>query len=153
VLTTHDDFSADNRFHGAHLGVLSSVVRNRVNLSTLAKISFGNMRSRIGISGSNTVNGVADQGGIFAQASNISTTYSDRFAFLPEVGFKLGYCVRPNVQLTVGYTLLVWSDVVLAGEQMDSTINLTGLGTRPSPLNKHSGFWMQSIDLGLNLVF
>jgi Putative beta barrel porin-7 (BBP7) len=153
VLTTHDEFSADNRFNGAHLGVLSSVVRNRVSLSTLAKVSFGNMRSRIGINGSSTIDGVPADGGIFAQPSNNGATYSDRFAFLPELGFKLGYSIRPRVQLTVGYTLLVWSDVVLAGEQMDDVINLTGLGTRPAPLNKHSMYWMQSVDLGMNLIF
>jgi hypothetical protein len=154
VLTTHDEFSADNRFNGAHLGVLSSVVRNKVSFSTLAKISFGNMRSRVGINGNSTIAGVPAAGGVFAQASNIGATYSDRFAFLPEVGFKLGYSIRPRVQLTVGYTLLVWSDVVLAGEQIDNVINLTGLGPlRPAPLNNHSAYWMQSVDLGLNLIF
>jgi Putative beta barrel porin-7 (BBP7) len=153
VLTTSDDFRADNKFNGAHLGVLSSVVRNRVNFSTLAKVSFGNMRSRIGVTGSNTVDGTPGVGGIFAQASNIGTTITDRFAFLPEMGLKMGYSIRPNIQLSVGYTLLVWSDVVLAGEQMDRTINLTGLGDRPGPLNKHSSFWMQSVDAGLNFVY
>lgn len=153
VLTTYDDFQVENRFNGAHLGVLSSVVRNRASFSTLAKIAFGSMRSRVIVNGSSTVAGVADTQGIFAMPDNIGASTSEHFAFLPELGMKLGYAVRPNIQLTVGYTLLVWSDVMLSGEQIDPTVNLSGLGPRPLPTNKHSAYWMQSVDLGLNFVY
>lgn len=153
VLTTYDNFQVENRFNGAHLGVLSSVVRNRASFSTLAKIAFGSMRSRVNVNGSSTIAGVADTQGIFAMPANIGTTTSEHFAFLPELGMKLGYAVRPHVQLTVGYTLLVWSDVMLSGEQIDPTINLSGAGPRPLPTNKHSAYWMQSVDLGLNFVY
>ncbi len=153
VLTTYDNFQVENRFNGAHLGVLSSVVRNRASFSTLAKIAFGSMRSRVHVNGSSTIAGVADTQGIFALADNIGVSTSEHFAFLPELGMKLGYAVRPNIQLTVGYTLLVWSDVMLSGEQIDPTLNLSGLGPRPLPTNKHSAYWMQSVDLGLNFVY
>jgi hypothetical protein len=157
VLATRDDFAADNRFNGAHLGVLSSVVRKRVSLSTLAKLSFGNMTTRTAINGSSTVTppaGAASNltGGIFAQSSNIGVTKTDHFAFLPEMGIKLAYQLRPNVQLTAGYTALFWSDVALAGEQIDRTINLAGTG-RPLATNKLSTFWMQSVDLGLSMAY
>jgi Putative beta barrel porin-7 (BBP7) len=153
VLTTTDRFTTDNKFHGAHLGVLSSVVRNRVTLSTLAKVSFGSMNSRVGIEGTSAIDGTPGVGGIFGQPSNSGTRRSETFAFLPEMGIKLGYNFRKNVQLTVGYSLWIWSDVMMAGDQMDRTIDLSGGVARPSTLDRHSSFWMQSVDAGLNWTF
>ncbi len=153
VFETQDRFATDNRFSGAHLGVLSNVVRNRVSLSTLSKVSFGNMRNRTSISGSGVTTVPGDPpfegDGFFARASNIGTLSADRFAFLPELGVKLGYAFRPNLELTVGYTLLMWSSVALAGEQIDPVIDQSGISGRPAPSNRTSAYWMQSIDLGL----
>lgn len=157
VFEYQDRFSTYNRFNGAHLGVLSSVVRNRVSLSTLAKVSFGDMRNSTTIAGSSTITDPIDPpvngDGFFARASNIGTISNNRFAFLPELGIKMGYCFRPNMELSVGYTLLMWSSVALAGEQIDSVVDLTGNSNRPSPSNHTSAYWMQSIDLGLNWSF
>lgn len=157
VFAYNDRFSTHNRFNGAHLGVLSSVVRNCVSLSTLAKVSFGGMRNSTTIAGSSTTT-VPNQApvtgdGFFARSSNIGTITNDQFAFLPELGIKMGYAFRPNLEFTVGYTLLMWSSVALAGEQIDPVVDLTGNSNRPAPGNRTSAFWMQSIDLGLNWTF
>ncbi|MBX3422437.1 MAG: BBP7 family outer membrane beta-barrel protein [Pirellulaceae bacterium] len=155
VFQYNDRFATENQFNGAHLGVLSSVVRKRVNLSTLAKVSFGNMRTRTQISGSGstTVPGnppdVDQHAGFFARASNIGNQEDNRFAFIPELGIKLGYCVRPNVQLSVGYTLLMWSSVGLAGQQIDPVVDTLDQTGYPRQLNQLSAYWMQSVDLGL----
>lgn len=163
VFEFQDRFATDNRFSGAHLGVLSSVVRKRVSLSTLAKVSFGEMRSRTYINGSSvtTVPGanpndppdVTQGDGFFAQSGNIGTYTDQRFAFLPELGIKMGYCVRPNMQVSVGYTLLMWSSVAMAGDQMDRIVDLTGATLNPAPQNRTTTYWMQSIDLGLNWAY
>jgi hypothetical protein len=163
VFDFQDRFATDNQFSGAHLGVLSSVVRKRVSLSTLAKVSFGNMRSRTAISGVGvtTVPG-ANPGddpdvfvgdGFFSRGSNAGVYRSDRFAFLPELGIKLGYAIRPNMELTIGYTLLMWSSVALAGNQIDPVIDASGISGRPAFLDGTSAFWMQSIDFGMNWTF
>jgi len=152
VFQYQDRFATDNRFSGAHLGVLSSVVRNCVSLTTLAKVSFGNMRNRTTVNGSSTTtvpNEAPVTGdGFFARNSNIGTITNDRFAFLPELGIKMGYAFRPNMELSLGYTLLMWSSVALAGDQIDPVIDSTGISGRPAPSNRTSAFWMQSIDLG-----
>ncbi len=162
VFTTDDLFETKNVFNGGHLGVLSTVVRSRVSLSTLTKVSFGNMRQTGSISGSTVVEVPGDPaasfaGGLFAQQSNIGSYSRDTFAFIPELGLKLGYSVHENLQLTVGYTFMMWSSVGLAGEQMDSSLDLTQVGnapgTRPAPILSDSSFWMQGVDLGLNWTF
>ncbi len=158
IFDFQDRFTTSNRLSGAHLGVLSSVVRNRVSLSTLAKVSFGNQTTRTSIHGQGTTSvptvtpGVfdVDQGdGFFARSTNNGVYTNDQFAFVPELGIKLGYAFRPNLELTVGYTLLVWSSAAMAGDQIDSVIDPTGISGRPVPQNRTSSFWMQSVDLGL----
>jgi hypothetical protein len=161
VFETSDLFATNNVFHGAHLGVLSTVSHERVNFSTMARVSFGNMRQTSDVSGSTVTSfgGVSDTdvGGIFAQQSNIGTQQRDRFAFIPEMALKLGYAPRENVELTVGYTFMYWSSVAMAGDQMDPSIDLTqvggAMGTRPESRFDDGGFWMQGVDLGVNWLF
>ncbi|MCB2023151.1 MAG: BBP7 family outer membrane beta-barrel protein, partial [Burkholderiaceae bacterium] len=110
VFYTNDLFETQNDFNGAHLGVLSNVTANRVSLSTLAKVSFGNMRQTSAIRGFTTetlgavTNGYA--GGLLTQTSNIGTMTRDTFAFIPEMGIKLGYAPQDNIHLTIGYTFM-----------------------------------------------
>ncbi len=163
VTTTSDLFSTENVFHGGHLGVQSSVVRSRISFSTLLKVAFGNMRQSGAVSGFSTVTDAQSNtavlgAGILTQPSNIGTYSRDTFGFIPELGIKLGVCARENVQLTVGYTMMMWSGVALAGDQIDNAVDPTQLvlinaGTRPTPLFKESTFWMQGVDLGMNILF
>ncbi len=158
LFRTEDLFATENTFNGAHLGVLSTVTRSRVSFSTLTKISFGNMRQSSAISGStfqdDGVAPVTFAGGIFAQQSNIGEVTRDSFAFIPELGLKLGYSVRENVQLTVGYTFMMYSSVAMAGDQMDQVVDLTQIGgaagLRPAPSFQDTSFWLQGVDLGLS---
>lgn len=154
---THDTFETKNVFNGAHLGILSSVIRSKLTLTTLAKVSFGNMRQTMDIRGfTNTSFGGVTQnqaGGILTQPSNIGTSSQDVFGFIPELGLKLGYNVRENVQLTVGYTFMMWSGVGLAGDQIDRTVDLSQGVLRPTHTMTDGAFWMQGIDLGLNYNF
>lgn len=153
--TTNDLFETSNVFHGGHLGVLSTAIHNRVSLSTLAKVSFGNMRQSGTVSGSSssTLNGVAQQftGGILAQGNNVGTFTRDEFAFIPEMGMKLGYNFRENIEFTVGYTLLMYSSVIMAGDLTDTNVNLT----LPADNNnvRDSSFWLQGVDLGFTFSY
>lgn len=155
--TTNDLFATENTFNGGHLGVLSSVNRSRISFSTLAKIAFGGMHQSGSIRGFSTVDGTTLGAGILTQPSNIGEYSRDRFAFIPELGIKLGFAARQNVQFTVGYTMMMWSGVALAGSSIDNAIDPTqlilGIGTRPNPILSNDTFWMQGIDLGMNFSF
>lgn len=163
VTTTNDLFATENVFNGGHLGVLSSVVKSRVSFSTLAKIAFGSMRQTSTVRGFSIVRDAIGNeqtlgAGILTQPSNIGVTTRDTFAFIPELGIKLGFAACENVQLTVGYTVMMWSGVAMAGDQIDNTVDPTQLtlgnaGTRPNSLLNESAFWMQGVDLGLNFAF
>ncbi len=157
---TNDLFATKNTFNGGHLGVLSSVDRSRVSFSTLAKIAFGNMHQTGSIRGYSIVSNTPLGAGIYAQPSNIGEYERDTFAFIPELNLKLGFAASQNVQFTVGYTMMMWSGVALAGSQIDNAIDPTQLvlpltaGTRPNPMfPNNEAFWMQGVDLGLNITF
>ncbi len=161
--TTNDLFATENVFNGGHLGVLSSVVKSRVSLSTLAKVAFGNMRQTSTVSGSTIVQDALGAqsvlgAGILTQPSNIGVTTRDTFGFIPEIGIKLGFAACENVQLTVGYTMMMWSGVAMAGDQIDNVVDPTQLtlpsaGTRPNSILNDNTFWMQGVDVGLNFAF
>src|SRR5690606_36661577 len=111
----------------------------------LAKVAFGNMRQSGSISGSN---------GVLALPSNIGEFTNDTFDFMPELGVKLGLPARENLQFTVGYTTMMWSDVALAGSQIDNVVErLDPARTRPEPLFATDTFWMQGVDLGATFAF
>jgi hypothetical protein len=83
----------------------------------------------------------------------------DEFTFAPELNLKLGYSIRSNIELTVGYSFVYWSSVALAGEQitpiMDGTLLLSDTaGAQAAGYGiVDDGFWMQGIDLGLRIDF
>lgn len=160
---TNDLFATKNVFHGGHLGVLSSVVRNRVSLSTLAKISFGSMQQSGAISGFTVqtppVGAASTFGaGILTQPSNIGTFSRNRFAYIPELGIKLGLRPRDNIEFNVGYTMMMWSSVVMAGDQIDNVVDArqlagTNVSNRPALPFRETAFWMQGVDLGVTLTY
>ena len=162
VFRTNDLFETENNFHGAHLGMLSSVVHKRVTLSTLAKVSFGSMNQTASVRGftSQSLNGVGANfpGGILTQQSNITEFSRNTFAFLPEMRVKMGYALSDRIQMTVGYSFMYWSSVALSGNQIDRTVDFSqALGgapsTRPAFSFADSGYWMHGVDLGLTMSY
>lgn len=161
VFTTNDLFATTNNFHGAHLGLLSSVVHKRVTLSTLAKVSFGSMNQTASVRGYTIqdFNGTTVfPGGVLTQQSNITEFSRNTFAFLPEMRVKMGYALSECIQMTVGYSFMYWSSVALSGNQIDHTVDYTqALGgaasTRPAFSFVDSGYWMQGVDVGLSMTY
>ena len=122
-------------------------------------MGFGNIGQEVAIRGATTtVDGGTQQvtntaAGVLAQGSNSGVYSRDRFGFMPELGVKLGYDLRKNVKFTVGYTFLYWSDVALAGDQVNPTVDLLQNSNNPSFTFRETGYWMQGVDLGLSFSY
>ncbi len=133
--------------------------RGRFTVGSLVKVGFGNMSQEVAIRGSTTtVDGGTQQvtttaAGVLAQGSNSGVYTRDRFGFIPELGVKLGYDLRSNVKFTVGYTFLYWSDVAMAGDQINPTVDLLQNSNNPSFTFRETGYWMQGVDLGLSFSY
>lgn len=163
----NDSFSTANEFHGGQIGSEISLTRGRWTASSLTKVHLGNMAQRVSVSG-NTSQGilpaapavVAPDQGLFARGETLELNgfKRDVLAFAPEMNLKLGYQFRDHVNLHVGYTFIYWSDVALAGDQLNrnvyiDTADYTANDTARHTSFKSSGYFVQGIDLGATITF
>lgn len=158
-LSVFDSFRTQNEFHGASAGILARSYRGNITLEALAKIALGNMRQRVTIDG-NTTNvapggGTANStGGLYALPTNIGTQERNRMAFVPELNVNVLYDINDNWRLIGGYSFIYWSNVVLAGNQIDTDLNLSQLpgplvgAAQPQARIQRTDFWIQGLNFG-----
>jgi hypothetical protein len=59
------------------------------------------------------------------------------------------YDVNDNWRLIGGYSFLYWNNVVLAGNQIDTSVDLTAPGTgQPVARFNRTDFWVQGMNFG-----
>ena len=161
-----DEFSTDNSFHGYQIGV-----HHVGQLGTcwwydlIGKAAIGNTHSRLRINGqtvTTTANGdvATSPEGLLAVSTNIGSDSDDKLSSLFELGINLRRYCRNGLHLRIGYSYLHWSSVLRAVEQIDRDITPseippdTRVGPqRPRARLKHSGFWAQGLNAGLEYQF
>jgi hypothetical protein len=170
IFTTHDLFDVANEYHAGTLGLMGEYYQGPLTIQMMGKLGIGNMNQRVAISGSNTANGFASGGGIFAQnqAANGGPTFNvgnyerNLLVWSPEASIKASYCLSDRLSVTVGYTLLYWTRVALAGDQVDVNVNrdvlfdgpyIPGGGASPAFVFRDTDFWVQTIDIGLTFNY
>jgi len=161
VATRQDTFGTKNEFHGGHIGLSNEVSKGRFTFSTLGEVAIGNMRQTSTISGRTTIVTpsqplFSEERGLFSQPSNIGTISRDRFTFLPEAGAKMKYQLG-RAQLGVGYTLLMFPSVAMAGSQLDRNVDLNptvpGQPIAPAARLVSDTFFLHGLDLGMSFSF
>lgn len=163
-----DRFGTQTEFHGAELALLWQAARERWSLEVLGRLAFGNNNQHVDIHGftveTDTLTGVpnfAAPGGLLTQSSNIGIFRRNRFAFIPEIDLTLGYQAHERIRVMLGYTFLLWTNVVRVGEQIDPVVNpnlLPGMAggagpARPMPLLNDTTFWAQGLSLGFEVTW
>lgn len=122
-----DAFDAENRFNGGEIGLLFEIQRRRWSLELLTKVALGTTQQTVTINGTTISDEggdvVTDPGGLLAQRTNIGVHEQNVFTAVPELGVTLGYQLTRHTKLTVGYTMIYWSRVVRAGDQIDLDVN------------------------------
>jgi hypothetical protein len=79
---------------------------------------------------------------------------------IPELGINLGYDLTPRLRATVGYSLIYWSHVARAGDQVNTDLNpnefqstsWTGAAI-PRETFVVNDYWIQGLNVGLDLTF
>jgi hypothetical protein len=164
IISTSDNFRTSSEFHGGTLGLVIENQYGPWQLDLLAKIAIGSMHQTVNVSGSTTITQpalapVTTAGGLLAQGTNSGIRSRNRFAYIPEVNLNLGYRLSDQLTFTMGYSFLYLSDVVVAGGQIDRTINLSQnpgpiVGpVRPAPLLSGTDYWAQGLSLGADYRF
>lgn len=164
LFDVQDRFKATNEFHGGTLGFQGERRNGRVTLNGLAKVSMGNNHQVVNISGFQNVSIPMNPpnnlvGGLFTQGTNIGNYSRDRLTWIPEVNANLVFDVTNRLSFSIGYTGILLTNVVVAGDQLDRNVNLsqqTGplVGpARPAFQFADRSYWIQGMNLGLNFNF
>jgi hypothetical protein len=167
TLNVADRFNTTNTFNGLEIGFDSQIRRCAWSVDLLMKLALGSTHTGTTINGSTTrippAGGAVttSDAGLFALSSNIGNYNGNQFSVMPELGLTVGYDVTSRLRATMGYTFIYWSQVLRAGEQIDTNINpnlfpppTTAPGVRqPQFLNSTSDFWAQGLSWGLEYTF
>ena len=164
-IQSQDRYQTSNEFDGGEIGFLSEACDGRLTWSLLTKIAFGNMRQGYTIDGSTrtTVPGAGSAAfpyGLLNLPSNSGSYERDEFAIVPELNVSVAFAVTKSFHLTLGYNFIYWSDVVMANQAIDTTINPTqvtgGLVGPADPtfiFPESQSFWTQGLSLGGTVMF
>ncbi|QDS88128.1 hypothetical protein EC9_23150 [Rosistilla ulvae] len=150
-----DSFQAKNEFHGATFGFDSFYREGCWSWTMLTKIGFGSMHREAAIRG-NTIRSsgglaVPSDEGFFARNSNIGDTSSSKFSVAPEFDLKLGYALRPGLDMTIGYSFQLFTNVVQPSGILDTTTTdlSTVPTTHPTVQFDDTSYWIQALNFGL----
>jgi hypothetical protein len=130
VIIQADEFDVRNRYYAGQLGVRAESCFNGLLLGLAGKLALGGNEEIASIAGASRFappvgNPQVSSGGVLALPSNSGRFVHGRFAVVPELDVRLGYQLSRHVRLFAGYTFLYWSEVVRAGDQIDTNLNAT----------------------------
>ena len=161
-----DRFETENEFSGGQFSArLTSYSSPVWSLEWIGKIALGNTRTRAVNHGSTRVttpNGTTStqNAGLLVQGTNSGTFTNDEFSTIAELGVTLRRHFAHDFAITFGYTAFLWTDVIRAGDAIDTTINVSQIppGTlvgesRPAFFPQTSNFWAQGLRLGLEYAY
>lgn len=159
-----DSFDTENRFHGGEIGLLFEVQRRRWSLELITKIALGTTQKKTTIDGTTTSDEggdvVTETGGLLAQRTSIGTHEHNAFSAVPELGITLGYQLTRHTRLSVGYSLIYWSSVARAGDQIDLDVNPNLIPPEVTPFAGperpryqlvESDFWAHGLTAGVDI--
>lgn len=164
----NDNFETSNQFHGAEVGFVIDARRARWTLELLGKIAVGSNHQTVDINGQTVISGSGNDDGTYPgglltqQGTNIGSYSRNKFNVIPQLNVNLGYNLTPRLRAIVGYTLIYWSSVVRAGNQISLDVNETYLPrafdtpegpARPAFAWQDTDFWAQGINVGLDYRF
>lgn len=172
-IDSRDDFAAKNTFHGLDLGLRTSYRwSDRLSLNVLTKVAAGNMHQTVDIRGRTvtTVDGSPDSpttasGGMYALRTNIGEHRRNEWTVLPEGGANLVWKLRSNMNLRLGYSMIYLTKAARADNQIDFTVDprlfppeevvppADPQPSRPAFQLHRSDFWIQSLNVGVDVTF
>ncbi len=156
-----DGFTTKNRFHGVEVGAVYEADRGPLVLEAITKVAIGNNHETTRINGFSDITelGLLERfpGGVLAQRTNIGQHSRDELALIPQLGITLGWRITRRFSLTAGYSLVYFSNVVRAGDQISTDINPNLFPPEATPFSgalrpefawRESDFWAHGLSFG-----
>ena len=162
---TDDIFKTKNEFYGGEVVLMAQGFDGRLTWNLISKVSLGSTQETVSISGQSTTSipggsTTTRDSGLLALPSNIGVYERDEFTIVPELSLNLAYSLTSRFQATVGYTFMYWSNVAMAAEAVNTSINPTqidppvvGPDVPVYSLTTDDSFWVQGLTFGLNARF
>ncbi|MFC1759073.1 BBP7 family outer membrane beta-barrel protein, partial [Planctomycetota bacterium] len=98
--------------------------------------------------------------GLLTQESNIGNIEDNEFSNFSELGVSLHHRMNCGVMCSVGYSFMYWSDVLRAGNSIDSVLNPTQIppnqlvgDARPVTAIDYESFYAQGLRLGIEFGY
>ncbi len=168
-LAVTDIFDTKNEYNAGYFGLQANYRRCNWGVDVLTRFAFGNMHQTVSISGATIAtdaNGGVDvrDSGLLAQAAtNVGVHIQDEFAFMNDTGIKLSYYATQRFKLSLGYSLMYWSNVVRPGDEVNLNVDSRLLGdpgadpdppiTQPAFAFRTTDFLLQGINVGMQFDF
>ncbi len=161
-----DLFQSVNEFHGGQLGVIVDWIGERWAIQARGKIGVGATQTANVIAGETaTWDPVPEtlsttSGGLLALPSNIGHYRNGGFSTFSEFGLSLEYNVACQLKVSLGYTLIFWTELARAGDQVQLDVNPSQIGggaligsPRPRFPAARTDFWAQGLNFGVEYLF
>jgi hypothetical protein len=158
-----------NNFHGGQVGLLGRWWYGCWSFQIVAKVALGGIQSRYGIQGTTSISDLTDgeyvttsyDGGLLALPTNMGSGTSYNTSVQSELGIRLEYQPGTNTRISLGYTLLGWTNVVRVSSIIDTEINptqippgsLVGVPVPGEPTLHRTGFWAQGLNASFEYQF
>jgi hypothetical protein len=161
-----DRISTSDNFNGGEIGLRGEWHGDCWLIRATARVAFGATDEGADLSGSTfslSPLGVptVSNGGFLVRPSNAGSFSATDFAVVPQAELKVALRVCDWLRLTAGYTVLYWSNVARAGDQVNVAINRlevpslappTGfIAAQPATLIKCSDFWAHGATVGIEV--
>ena len=152
-----DRFEADNRFHGAQIGLATRYLEGCWSFNGLLSLAGGSI-SRDALRTGMTDLGAGPQPfGLLVGESNSGHTKDNAFGWVPEVNASVGYQLTRNVDLSIGYHLIAMTDSLQASGMIDRDLavnqNPSSGPKDPSPLIDYDTFHVHGLQFGINFLY
>ena len=155
-----DSFKTENSFLGGEFGFRMRR-RGRIDIDLGLILAIGANHRELDINGQNVVtdggSSVTNPGGFLAQQSNFGGWDDNRFSLMPSLDVSFGYENENGWRLSVGYSLLYWTNVLRAGEQISLSIDPNqllnpppGVSTNPAPLYREADYFAHGLTVGIS---
>jgi hypothetical protein len=161
----HDSFACDNYFYGGNLGFSAAYDIRRFEFLVKAQCALGLTQECVNIAGATRFDGgPAFPAGLLAVSSNSGSHVRNAFAVVPELDVDARFEVTRHIIVSAGYSVLYWSNVARAGQQVDTNVNLNlvptsttfglpGVPSQPQASIRDTYFWAQGVHFGVELRF
>lgn len=168
-----ESFRTRNQFNGLSLGFEGECrVGTRCFVGLRATMAMGTSHQIVNIDGNTAFflpapfGSSGAPGALLASPTNMGQVTANRFAILPEVGFKFGVDLTDHLRIYAGYDFLYLNSTLRPGDQIDTSVaqsyrpfvdpntgqarpGIGGTLPRPTPPYRTSDFWAQGFNFGL----